>query len=76
MNVEWQNIETAPKDRDILMYCKRAGVVRGRWKDDLHAKTPRPYWGNDREYLFGVRATREDQPTHWTPLLTAPEVLK
>jgi hypothetical protein len=68
----WQPIETAPKDRDVLLYCKARGAVRGRWEDCYFARNPRPYWTNDREALFGVTGTRNDQPTHWMPLPPAP----
>ncbi len=70
---DWQPIETAPKDVDVLLFCPRFGVVRGRWSDEKYAKTPRPYWKNDRTNLFGIQETRKNQPTHWMPL---PEVPK
>ena len=72
--MEWQPIETAPKNADILLYCPRRGVVCGRWSDERYATKPKPYWTHDRERLFGVRETREDQPTHWMPLPEAPNV--
>lgn len=70
---EWQPIETAPTDAEVLLYCPRFGVVRGRWSDERYAKTPRPYWKNDRTNLFGIQETRKNQPTHWMPF---PEVPK
>lgn len=70
--MEWQPIETAPKDCDILLYCKLRGVVRGEWNDCKYFKNPKPYWTNDRETIFGVISTRSDQPTHWIPLPDAP----
>lgn len=69
----WQKIDSAPKDKDILLYCPLRGVVRGRWEKNQYAKTPKPYWSHDQERLFGVAATRQDQPTHWQPLPDAPE---
>jgi hypothetical protein len=68
----WQPIATAPKSGDVLLYCERRGLVRGRWNDCRFAKNPRPYWTNDREHLWGVLATRDDQPTHWMPFPVAP----
>lgn len=65
-------METAPKDIDVLLACPLRGVIRGRWNEDRYAKTPRPYWTNDREHLFGVRETRTDQPMHWQPLPPPP----
>lgn len=72
----WQPIETAPKDIDVLLLCKKRGCVRGRWNADMYAKKPRPYWTNDREYVWGIVETRKDQPTHWMPLPTPPEFKK
>lgn len=70
--MEWQPIETAPKDKEILLFCPFRGVVRGSWRRDEYAKKPRPYWTHDRERLWGIRGTREDQPTHWQPLPKPP----
>ena len=70
--MEWQPIETAPKDTDVLLYCPRRGAVRGRWDDNQYARVPRPYWSNDRERIFGSRETRIDQPTHWMRLPAPP----
>lgn len=68
----WATIETAPKDRDILLACPVRGVVRGHWNEDLYAKRPRPYWSHDREILWGRIACRNDQPTHWMELPDMP----
>jgi|GEM_PF-2459301 len=70
--MEWQPIETAPKDMDVLLHCPGRGAVRGKWNADQYARVPRPYWSNDRERTFGTRETRDDQPTHWMPLPEAP----
>jgi hypothetical protein len=70
---EWQPIETAPKDKYILLYCSRFGIIRGKWSDEQYAKTPRPYWRHDKTDLYGIRDTRDDQPTHWMPLPNPPE---
>jgi len=70
--MEWQPIATAPKDADVLLYCPRRGVVRGKWDDCRYARNPKPYWSHDRERIFGTRETRDDQPTHWMPLPEAP----
>lgn len=71
--MEWQPIETAPKDRDILLYTNCRGVVRGRWNDCKYATKPRPYWTHDRERIWGTVACRADQPTHWMPLPEPPK---
>lgn len=69
----WQPIETAPKDTDVILYCKRIGVVCGRWSDEQYATNPRPYWKHDKTHLFGIKQTRENQPTHWMPKPEAPK---
>jgi hypothetical protein len=69
----WLPIANAPKDCEILLFCKFCGVVRGRWNDCRYANKPRPYWTHDRERVFGVAACRSDQPTHWVPLPTPPK---
>ena len=71
-NAGWQPIETAPKDRAVLLYCPDIGVVRGMWNSCEHAKNPKPYWSIDREHLFGTRLVRLNQPTHWMPLPDPP----
>ena len=71
--MEWQPIDTAPKDMDILLYCQRRGIVRGHWNTDEYGRNPAPYWTHDRERTWGVRETRDDQPTHWMPLPQPPE---
>lgn len=70
---EWQPIDTAPKDPDVLLFCPLAGIVRGRWSAERYATRPRPYWTHDRERLFGTRYVRRDQPTHWMPLPDHPK---
>lgn len=70
--MEWQPIETAPKDKDVLLYLPRRGAIRGQWNSDKYARVPRPYWSHDREWIFGVRETRDCQPTHWMPLPAPP----
>lgn len=69
---EWMPIETAPKDKNIILFCHRRGVIRGKWFTDQYAKKPIPYWTNDLEVIFGIRETRADQPTHWMPLPEPP----
>lgn len=69
IDMDWQPIETAPKDRDILLFCPRRGVVCGEWEQDKYSPKPRPFWSNDKERLFGTRETRADQPTHWKTYL-------
>lgn len=72
---EWQPIETAPKDgTKIMVYCPWFGVCGpAQWDDDRYAKKPRPYWTHWGSGIWGVSRVREDQPTHWMPLLQPPK---
>ncbi len=74
--MEWQPIETAPKDRRSVLlwgiHPERADV--GAYDPDTYSKRPKPYWtaiGSER--LYGVRYVREHQPTHWAPLPEPPK---
>ena len=71
--MEWQLIETAPKDKRILLFCPDLGIMCGQYNADQYTKEPRPYWSSDYERLFGVRSVRGDQPTHWMPLPDDPK---
>lgn len=73
--MEWQNIETAPKDGTPVLVFPATWSGRTAsvaiWDDDKYAKKPRPYW--HREDGFGrVTISRENPPTHWMPLPDAP----
>ena len=62
---EWQPIATAPKDREIMLFCPRYGVwAPGEWRQT--------YWTHFGELLFGVRVMKANQPTHWMPLPAPP----
>ena len=72
----WQPIETAPKDKRILLYRPTASewwrVMGGHYDSDEYLKTPKPYWGSDN---FGIAkaAQRQNPPTHWMPLPESPK---
>ena len=70
----WQSIDTAPKDRRVLLYYPQRfpGVVCGVWQDEEYARKPQPHWTNDRSHIHGVYASRKIQPTHWMALPDAP----
>jgi len=66
--MEWQDIETAPKDGDILLYCEET--------DEQFVA----FWGtdpedNDQQWVFargdGFAVIVRD-PTHWHPLPPPP----
>lgn len=67
----WLAIESAPKDRQVLLFSRHLGsAVIGRWDDQRHHNKPRPYW----EYgWMGVTWARDNPPTHWQPLPDPPE---
>lgn len=71
--MEWQPIETAPKDSEILLWFPRWKAKTGRFQADKYSARPRPYWTMDAERLWGVRDVRLNQPTHWMPLPPPPE---
>ena len=70
---DWQPIETAPKDRYILVY---PGIWTGvncsvaEFDDNKYARKPRPYWR--RLDTNSVTDSRSHPPSHWMPLPPAP----
>lgn len=70
-----QPIETAPKDRIVLVYRparKRWNLAR--WEPHSHVRTSKPYWAS-LESFWGVNRDREEAPTHWCELPPAPDNL-
>ena len=56
LSSEWQPISTAPKDRELILFCPRFGIqCPGEWRKDEYAKTPRPYWTSSAELLLLAR---------------------
>ena len=70
--LEWQPIETAPKDGTRLILLRGKGVVCGYWNDDKYIQKSQPYWSHDQERIWGVRDAKTNQPTHWMPLPAPP----
>lgn len=73
----WQPIETAPKDRRIMLYRPTstytwAKVVAGKWDSDEWASKPRPYWSHDLSLLTGKQEERKCVPTHWMEMPSPP----
>jgi len=69
--MKWQPIEAAPRD---------CGPVLLGWDDDDHIpcvgywSSMRGMWIADRFRSWGgMRAMREQQPTHWMPLPESPK---
>ena len=74
--MNWQPIETAPKDGTrILVYQRgRQRWVCAVWDDNRYSRKPSPYWRPDDERSYGILASRNDQPTTWMPLPSPPSV--
>lgn len=70
--MEWQPIETAPKDKTIIVFMGNY-VVTAKWYDDKFAKKPRPYFNCEGLHFMGKSWQRENQPTHWMPLPPPPK---
>lgn len=65
---DWKTIDTAPKDRWILLFSpdvyfqRTKGTNLGCWNDDRSAKKPKPYW----DYRGSpISVSRSRPPTHW-----------
>lgn len=66
----WQPIETAPKDKQVLIL--RAGRVSIGWFNDTrYDRNPSPYWGG-YDAAHYIRWARKTHPTHWQPLPPPP----
>jgi len=74
--MDWEPIETAPKDRTIILYRPHARlwatISTGRWTADEYNKNPRPYWKMDKIGVT-INQIRRWKPTHWMPLPVPPE---
>ena len=75
---QWQSIETAPKDREFIGFvpfhataAEKGSVWVMRWDDEKYAKSPLPHF-KASGWVWGVRAMRSQQPTHWMPLPAPP----
>jgi len=80
---EWQKIETAPKDKILLLgYCNSHGnwrTLRGGWitKDEIDEDWDDPEEHEAGWYEISVEADDEPScwftaPTHWMPLPSPP----
>ena len=73
--MEWQPIETAPKDRDVLGWFPYRATVRcPRFVFVMcwNTSPPMGYW-DASGWLWGTRDQRSKQPTHWMPLPDPPK---
>ena len=63
--MKWQGMDSAPRDRKILLAYPGKICTVGWFKTDEYAKNPRPYWASEREHLFGVTWARKTSPVCW-----------
>ena len=75
-NMEWQLIETAPKDgTTVLVWFKPHGAMSVRWVNrDGDPDSKYAHWHVD-DHKYGPHAVRGymlDDATHWMPLPEAP----
>jgi hypothetical protein len=73
MKIIWEAIETAPKDRRILLHYPTAiftgiNIIFGSYDFDSYAKKPKPHWRHDLSMLSGKNSTRENQPDAWAEI--------
>lgn len=73
--MNWQPIETAPKDGTyVLVYpgaYTKIPMSIARWDDDRYASRPRPYWR--RLECKDITTSRINHPTHWAPMPEPPQ---
>lgn len=74
----WRPIETAPRDKEIVLFYPKAfgsdgGIHKGRWDCDQYRKMPKPYWRGSYSDCWGVIHARKNPPTHWRPVYAPPE---
>jgi hypothetical protein len=76
--MEWQPIETAPKDQDILLLIE-GKAIQGSW--DAQCFLDGRSWGPGKwdhislpDHGCGCCSYDNEPATHWMPLPTPPEV--
>jgi hypothetical protein len=76
---DWHPIETAPRDRIILLYRPTQkqdwlSIAPGRYEDQSHCTFSYPFWASvNEENEFD---DREHPPTHWMLLPEAPATIQ
>jgi hypothetical protein len=71
--IDWQPIETAPKDGTAVLVWPPTwiGCIScAKWSEDQHANRPRPFWS--RFDSHSDSDSRSQPPTHWAPLPAGP----
>lgn len=70
--MNWQPIETAPKDRNILV-AGRMAVFLARWDDQQFHEHPKPYFVTQQSFGVGWNRDNSTKLTHWMELPELPE---
>lgn len=72
--MQWQPIETAPKDGSYLLVSNGHGVWVARFKSVYQSgwKPPSPWQSMMLNHAHIPSAKRNGSPTHWMPLPTPP----
>ena len=70
--MEWQPIETAPRDGTTILVWQKGSVEFARWNTGPWNKMPRPFWDGTLAALWGKMTARNHPPTHWMPLPPPP----
>lgn len=73
---EWKPIDTAPKNKRILLYRdmnRTYEIVVGKYKSQKYHSRPRPYWSTDTERIWGISDLRSYPPSHWQELPLPPK---
>lgn len=65
-----QPMETAPKDREIMLFARGFWYI-GQWDDDRYSKKPRPLWFYSA--AWGKSGCRGIPPVAWMPLPAPPK---
>lgn len=72
----WKPIETAPKDRWVMLYSQNDGVHIGHWDPNFdwwNRETARPGWTDGSRNVCDELEELENV-THWMPLPEPPAV--
>jgi hypothetical protein len=71
---EWKPIDTAPRDKEILIFVQNdygGNIFMARWDKDESAIRPKPRWTSSSPAYKAITAIN-GPPTHWMPLPPPP----
>ena len=72
--MDWQPIETAPKDGTSILLLIEDVAIEGYWEVPTYA-SGKPYWyvPSVSSHGCGCCPSDNEEPTHWMPLPAKPE---